>query len=122
DKTDIIVDRTERLTTEQAIIDYSIPNTSERPLPVGFQFLDLDRPDLVHKQLPIITNAEGNIIADTNYDFKLTPDFDRPDLSGYNVFIDADNNIISLDPISASEGSGSVGGDVTFTDLYYNPS
>lgn len=69
---------------------------------------------------PVLKDSEGNILMDTNAEFKIVGDIDRPDLSNYNIFIDAENYIINMEEIG--NGQHIPSSDISFTDLYYNPS
>src|SRR5699024_9816223 len=105
DKTNTISERTDRVTTEEAVLDYATPLTSERILPVGDSFYEIDRPDIpILNELPLmIANEDDKIVGRVSKNAVIVTDVaDRPDLTGV-VFTDEDGKIVA---ISSSESSG----------------
>lgn len=104
DSTDVILGESSLLTTETAVYNYSTPLFSPRILPTGYEFIDIDRPDLELDPLTIV-DEEMNIIPwDGDYtpigDIFVDLSYDRPDLG--LTFIDKDGYIIYS--TSTSEG------------------
>lgn len=107
DSTDVILGESSLLTTETAVYNYSTPLFSPRILPTGYEFIDIDRPDLeldpltiVDDEMNIIPFGAGDIPDGALY---LDLSYDRPDLG--LTFIDEDGYVIYSLPING-------GGDV----------
>ncbi|HIX54670.1 MAG TPA: hypothetical protein H9853_06565, partial [Candidatus Sphingobacterium stercoripullorum] len=119
DSTDTILEESDKLTTEKAIKNYTIPKYSKRSLPFGYGFTESDRPDAPEIKAPEIVDSLGNLITNNNSGFSFLPDFDRPDIHG-TVIIDANGNVVKKDLFS-NVSVGADGGK-SMTDLFYQPS
>src|SRR5690606_18321147 len=64
DKTNTIKEKTEKVTTEEAVIDYALPTVSPRVLPNGSEFIEIDRPDLHDSESLSILDKDSNLIAE----------------------------------------------------------
>ncbi|HIY76408.1 MAG TPA: hypothetical protein H9825_09110 [Candidatus Sphingobacterium stercorigallinarum] len=121
EKTNLIIEESGKAVTEKAVFNYSLPIFSDKALPFGYSLFEIDRPDFPEKRFPIVMNELGQVVQDLNKRFYLLDDFDRPDLAGFNVYIDINRRLIKMDRVSSmSGGGGSI--DVSATDVYYNPS
>jgi len=111
DKTNTISERTDRVTTEEAVLDYATPLTSERILPEGDEFDTIDRPDIpLMSELPLLLSGEeGGIVGRVSkYAIVVSNELDRPDLDGV-IFLDELGNAIAS--TSGGGSSGGSGGD-----------
>lgn len=111
DKTNIIQEKSEKLTTETAVFSYSTPLTSERILPENDSFSHIDRPDLARlKETPlIITGEDDGIIGRVSKNSIIVTDtIDRPDIEGV-IFTDENDVVVA---VASQKEAGENEGDV----------
>lgn len=110
DKTDTVVEPSERVTTETAVLGYSTPLTSERILPDGNSFSNnvVDRPDVpMLTDLPLIlTGDDDSIVGRVSKNAIVVTEIDRPDIDGV-IFLDENGNLIQVVENGSGEGGGS---------------
>lgn len=116
--TDTVIEESGKITSESAVLNYTVPKYSKRVLPIGYKFTDIDRPDAPEISIPEIIDSEGHTLTDNNSGFRLLKDFDRPDLNGV-VVIDAEHNIVKKDTFTGSGGQPAT--EKSMTDLFYYP-
>lgn len=124
DKTDTVVEPSERVTTETAVLGYSTPLTSPRIFPSDFEVHEFDRPDLVLETPFIEIDKNGVLISpNINIDYSILENygmhnFDRPDLGGV---IEVDKNL-RLISSAYPDGPQSRIVESLYTRLFHEPS
>lgn len=128
DKTNTISERTEKVTTEEAVLDYSLPHNSTRIFPQGWEVDVIDRPDM--KSLYPTDNNPGNIpvldqLGNINHFIKTTSapgdeiEFDVIEHPLYSlILVDRSNNIIFSLPRNGSGGDGGGGSETLIHGIY----
>lgn len=104
DKTNTIKEKTEKVTTEEAVLDYSTPLTSERILPDGNSFVDIDRPDKDLDKSLLILDEDSKIKIELRSLTTLMDDYDRPDLFG-SILIDEQGRVLAKELFERTENT-----------------
>lgn len=119
DKTNTISQPTEKVTTEEAVLDYSLPTVSPRALPLDYEFIDLDRPDLEDSGLVIVDN-QMRVVWDSSASVGGldNADYDRPDLFG-SFIVDKYGRILQKEVYEGGDPTP-VEGEIDFASLFVN--